>query len=198
MDHATEDGAMGEARQRATYDDLIAVPDHLVAEIIDGELFTTPRPAPPHALACSGIASVVFDRFNGPPGGSAAAPGGWWILTEPELHLGDDVLVPDVAGWRRERLPRLPDVAYFTRAPDWACEVISPRSGQLDRSKKMRIYAREGVAHLWLVDPLARTLETYRLDAGRWVAEPPPAGGAPAHVAPFAAVGIEMRRWWAD
>src|SRR5215475_12407465 len=141
MEHAIV-GAMEGARRRATYADLIAVPEHLIAEIIDGELITGPRPAPPHALACSAIGSVLFDRFNGPPGG-APGPGGWWILYEPELHFGDDVLVPDLAGWRRERMPALPDLAYFELAPDWACEVVSPHSGRLDRVRKMPIYARE-------------------------------------------------------
>src|SRR5262245_23509945 len=122
-------GAMEGAR-RATYADLVAVPEHLIAEIIDGELITSPRPAPPHLLACSAIGSVLFDRFNGPAGGTTTAPGGWWILDEPELHFGDDVLVPDLAGWRRERMPALPDLAYFALAPDWACEVVSPHSGR--------------------------------------------------------------------
>jgi Uma2 family endonuclease len=142
---------VGDARRRATYDDLIAVPEHLIAEIIDGELITSPRPAPPHALACSGILSVLFDRFNGPPGGGESSPGGWWILYEPELHFGDDVLVPDLAGWRRDRMPDLPEIAYFTLAPDWVCEVISPSSGRLDRVRQMPIYARERVEHVWLV-----------------------------------------------
>src|SRR5262245_41941132 len=136
MDHAIVE-PMGEARRRATYDDLTAVPEHLIAEIIDGELITSPRPAPPHALACSGILSVLFDRFNGPPGGESA-PGGWWILYEPELHFGDDVLVPDLAGWRRDRMPDPPDIAYFTLAPDWVCEVISPSSERLDRVARCR------------------------------------------------------------
>src|SRR5437867_8866934 len=155
-------------RRRATYADLLEVPEHLVAEIIDGELLTSPRPASPHALAASAIGSALFDRFNGPPGG-ADRPGGWWILFEPELHLGEDVLVPDHAGWRRERMPLLPDVAAFTLAPDWVCEVISPSTARIDRGRKMRIYAREGVSHLWFVEPLLETLETYRLEAGRWV-----------------------------
>src|SRR5437867_3814671 len=134
-------------RRRATYADLLEVPEHLVAEIIDGELLTSPRPASPHALAASAIGSALVDRFNGPPGG-ADAPGGWWILDEPELHLGDDVVVPDLAGWRRERMPVLPDVVGFTLAPDWVCEVISPSTARIDRGRKLRVYAREQVAHL--------------------------------------------------
>lgn len=106
---------MGAPRRKATYDDLRKVPEFLVAEIIDGELFTSPRPASPHALAAMGIGSVIFDRVNRPPGGDDA-PGGWWILLEPELHFGDDVLVPDIAGWR---MPRFVKTAAFNDPPDW-------------------------------------------------------------------------------
>jgi Uma2 family endonuclease len=158
---------MSQPRRRATYDDLMQVPDHLVAEIIDGELVTSPRPASPHAFAASVLGQDLgpFSRKPGTPGG----PGGWWILDEPELHFGDDVLVPDLAGWRHAHMPAVPNVAFFTLAPDWACEVISPSTGRLDRTRKMGIYGRQGVAHVWLVDPLLHTLEAYRLDGGRWV-----------------------------
>ncbi len=185
---------MGGAR-RATYADLVAAPEHLVAEIVDGELITSPRPAPAHALACAAIGSLLFDRFNGLPGGESN-PGGWWILDEPELHLGDDVLVPDLAGWRRTRMPALPDAAFFTLAPDWVCEVVSPRSERLDRGRKMPIYARAGVEHLWLVDPLARTVETYDLEQGRWIVGGCFGERAPARLPPFDAVEADMGRWW--
>jgi Uma2 family endonuclease len=125
----------------ATYDDLIEVPDHLVAEIIDGELHTTPRPAPRYADASSGLGGALRGPFDRGRGG----PGGWRILDEPELHLGPDVLVPDLAGWRRERLPALPDEAYFTLAPDWVCEVLSPSTMALDRTRKLAVYVREQV-----------------------------------------------------
>ena len=132
------------------------VPDYMVAELIDGELFTNPRPASPHARAKSVIGQDLspFDRHPGSPAG----PGGWWVLVEPELHFGADVLVPDLAGWRQERMPSIPNVPAFTLVPDWICEVISPSTGRLDRSRKMGVYAREGVRHLWFVDPLARSL----------------------------------------
>ena len=135
---------MATARRRATYDDLLKVPEHMVAEIIDGELYATPRPSSPHAWAASAISSDVFGRFSRPPG-DAHAPGGWWILFEPELHFGSDVVVPDIAGWRRTRMPVLPSVAFFELAPDWICEVVSPSTGQLDRGRKMGIYGREKV-----------------------------------------------------
>lgn len=186
---------MSTAPRRATYDDLLAVPDHLVAEIVDGELFTSPRPRSPHARTATAIAHDLFGGFDGPPG-SADRPGGWWILIEPELHLGADVLVPDVAGWRIDRLPVVPDVAGFTLAPDWVCEVISPSTARLDRARKMPVYAREGVGHLWLVDPVARTLEVYRLDGGRWTVESIHGGTEPVRAAPFASVALDVGRWW--
>ncbi len=186
---------MSAAPRRATYDDLIAVPDHLVAEIIDGELFTSPRPATPHARAASAIGSDLFGGFDGPPGGSTR-PGGWWILDEPELHLGADVLVPDIAGWRIERMAAIPNVVGITLAPDWVCEVISTSTGRLDRTRKMPVYAREGVGHLWLVDPLARTLEVYRLAAGAWTVASSHGGEQPARAEPFDAVSLDIGRWW--
>lgn len=188
---------MSAAPRRATYDDLLAVPDHLVAEILDGELVVSPRPAARHARAGSAIGSVLFDRFDGPPGGGDAA-GGWCILDEPELHLGSDVLVPDVAGWRRARMPSVPDVAAFTVAPDWICEVLSARTVSIDRSRKMPIYAREGVRHLWLVDPPVRSLEVYRLEANRWIVVNTFAGDDPVRAEPFEALALDARRWWVD
>lgn len=108
------------------------------------------------------------------------------------------MLVPDLAGWRRERMPLLPDAAWFALAPDWACEVVSPSTGRLDRARKMPIYAREGVAFLWLVDPASHTLEAYRLEGGRWVVLATWGGAESVHVAPFDAVAVDMRRWWAE
>lgn len=184
-------------RRRATYADLLEVPEHLVAEIIDGELITSPRPALPHALAASAIGAALFDRFGRPPGG-ADAPGGWWMLDEPELHLAEDVLVPDLAGWRRERVPVFPNAPAFELAPDWACEVLSPSTAQIDRARKMGVYAREGVAHLWFVDPPARTLEVYRLEGGRWIVASTHAGSVSVRADPFAAIEVDMRRWWGE
>src|SRR5213075_1455047 len=122
-------------RRSATYQDVLAVPDHLVAEILDGELFTSPRPAIPHAVAVSRLSSDLGGPFERGRGG----PGGWWILYEPELHLAEDIVVPDLAGWRRERLSEMPRAAYLTLAPDWACEMLSPLTESIDRGKKLRI-----------------------------------------------------------
>jgi Uma2 family endonuclease len=188
---------MSQPRRKATYDDLLKVPEHKVAEIIDGELVVSPRPASPHALAASAIGSVVFDRFNGPPG-SRRAPGGWWILYEPELHFDADVLVPDLAGWRRSRMPEFPRKAAFTETPDWACEVLSPSTRRIDRGPKMRIYAREGVGYLWFVDPLKRRLEVYRLTEGTFQLQATHEGLGQNRAEPFEAVAVDLARWWGE
>ncbi len=185
------------ATRRATYEDLLKVPDNMVAEIIDGELVVSPRPASPHAQAASVIGADLNGAFHRPPG-DARGPGGWWILFEPELHLGPDVLVPDLAGWRRERMPVMPNVVGFTLAPDWVCEVVSPSTGAIDRGRKMRIYLRERVGHLWMVDPIARTLEVYRLDGERWVVAGTHVGAEPARAEPFDAVELDTARWWIE
>jgi Uma2 family endonuclease len=181
-------------KRRATYEDLMQVPDTKVAEIIDGELIVSPRPASPQAHAATGIAADTL-RFHGPP---AAPPGlgGWWLLPEPELHFGDDVLVPDWAGWRRERMPVLGNVPFFTLVPDWVCEIVSPSTGRIDRSRKMRHYAADGIAHLWLVDPLLQTLEAYRLEAGHWLVVGSHGGDDVVRVEPFEAIEIRLARWW--
>jgi Uma2 family endonuclease len=179
-------------RRPATYEDLLAVPDHLVAEILDGELYTSPRPAVPHAIATGGLSADLINPFDRARGG----PGGWWILVEPELHLAKDVLVPDLAGWRRLRVPDLPRGAFLEIAPDWVCETISPSTERIDRGKKQAIYARDGVAHLWLVNPIAETLEAYRLEGNRWMLLTTFAGDVEARVDPFDAVALELWRLW--
>jgi Uma2 family endonuclease len=184
-------------KRYATYEDLAAVPDTMVAELIEGDLIVNPRPASPHARAEMVIGHDLANAFDGPPGGGAK-PGGWWILPEPELHFGKDVLVPDLAGWRHERMPKIPNVAAFTLAPDWLCEVVSPSTGAIDRGRKMAIYAREGVRHLWMVDPITRTLEVYRLEDGRWVVASTHGGVGPVAAEPFDALTLEPGRWWID
>ena len=153
------------AVRQATYEDLLQVPENLVAEILNGQLHTHPRPAPKHVNASSILGVKITDPFHLGSGG----PGGWWILDEPEIHLGAQVMVPDLAGWRRERMPNLPETAWFERAPDWVCEILSPSTAQTDRSIKMPLYAEHRVGHLWLVDPLLKTLEAYELREDRWL-----------------------------
>jgi Uma2 family endonuclease len=175
-------------RAPATYDDLLEVPDHLVAEILDGELYTSPRPAPRHADASSGLGGALRGPFDRGRGG----PGGWRILDEPELHLAADILVPDLAGWRRERLPALPDTAYFDLPPDWICEVVSPATASMDRVKKLSIYAREHVAHAWLADPIARVLEVLQLGSGRWTIVATAADADIIRAEPFEALELDL------
>lgn len=187
---------MNTAQRQATYEDLLKVPDMLIAEILEGELITSPRPAFPHARAASSIGQDVspFDRRPGGPGG----PGGWQILFEPELHLGADILVPDLAGWRRERMPVLVDEPYSTLAPDWVCEVVSRGTARIDRVRKMPIYARERVRHLWLIYPSLQTLEVYRLEGQQWVVASSHVGAEGARAEPFEAIEFDMSRWWLE
>jgi Uma2 family endonuclease len=186
-------GMASPVKRRATYEDLLQVPDHKVAEIVDGDLHVSPRPASRHALATSSL-----DRALGPPfHDGRGGPGGWWLLFEPELHLGEETLVPDLAGWRRERMPQFPDTPAFTLPPDWVCEVVSASTERLDRAKKMPAYAREGVAHLWLVNPVARTLEGYRLAEARWMLLATHEGEAKVRAEPFDAVELELGGLWA-
>ena len=181
-------------RRAATYDDLLALPEHVVGEIIDGELHVSPRPAPRHALASSVLGGEIGPPYHSGRGG----PGGWWILDEPELHIGRDVVVPDIAGWRRERMPVLPDDAYFTLAPDWLCEVLSSATARLDRLKKLRVYAREGVRHAWLIDPRQQTLEVLRLDQSHWSIVAVYGGGDVVRAEPFDGIELDLSRLWAD
>ena len=182
------------ARRPATYADLEAVPPHLVAEIIHGELVTHPRSRPRHAVVSSDLTSLINGPFHLGRGG----PGGWWILDEPELHLGADVLVPDLAGWRRERMPAIPETAYFGVAPDWACEVASPATVRYDRGPKRDIYARRGVKHLWVIDPDARLLESFELRDGLWVLLRTFTDKEEVAAAPFGAVPFGLGLLWAE
>ncbi len=186
--------------RRATYADLEAVPENQVAELIRGTLYVMPRPALRHARASSRLGVKLGGPFDLGEGG----PGGWWILDEPELHFPDptapgeaDALVPNLAGWSRERVPVMPDAAFCTIAPDWICEVPSKSTEQHDRKEKMPVYAREGVRHAWLVNPIAGTLEVYTLGAdGAW-AEPAIHGGADVvRAPPFTAVGLDLSALW--
>lgn len=181
------------AKRRATYEDLLAAPPHMIAEIIDGVLITQPRPASLHARASSRLGMELGGPFDRAKGG----PGGWILLDEPELHLHGNVLVPDLAGWRRERMPELPDAAAFELAPDWVCEVLSPSTAAIDRAEKMPIYAHEGVSHTWLVDPVARTLEAFRFENARWTVLGTWRDDARVRVEPFEAFELELAGLWA-
>ncbi len=159
-------------------------------------LYTHPRPAPRHARVASRLGADLDGPFDRGRGG----PGGWVILDEPELHFGrepdEDILVPDLAGWKRARLTKLPDEAYFTVAPDWICEVLSPATQALDRSDKMAVYAREKVGRAWLIDPLAKTLEVYRLAGKEWLRVGAHRDDAKVRAEPFDAIELELASLW--
>jgi len=180
------------AKKRATYADLEAVPEHFVAEIIDGELFTHPRPSPRHALA----ANELIYELTGPFRRGRGGPGGWMFLVEPELHLGEEVVVPDVAGWRRERLLVLPDTAYLEIAPDWMCEVLSGSTERRDRTVKMRVYAEAQVPYFWLIDPRQQILEAFELQEGRWLKTGGWSSDDTVSAPPFDAIAFSLADLW--
>jgi Uma2 family endonuclease len=180
--------------RRATYQDVLDAPEHKVAEIIDGELFLSPRPAPPHASVQARLGGLVAGAFGRGGGG----PGGWVVLTEPELHLGDDVVVPDLAAWRHERMLYVPDIAFITLAPDWLCEVLSPSTEKIDRSKKLAIYGRAGVEHVWFIQPRSRTLEVLAARDGTWSIVGVHVDDARVRAAPFEAIELDLANLWAD
>jgi len=180
------------AERLAEYRDLFDLPEHVIGEILHGQLITQPRPASRHARASSILGGRLIPPYDLGGGG----PGGWWILDEPELHLGRHILVPDMAGWRRERMPVFPDTAYFTLAPDWVCEVLSPATARTDRVLKLPIYAEYGVRWLWLVDPNLRTLETYRLSEGYWLLEGAWQEAEEVSAVPFDGIVISLADLW--
>jgi Uma2 family endonuclease len=179
-------------REQATYEDLVNLPENMVGEIIEGELFASPRPGGPHARFASVLGMDIGPAYDRGRGG----PGGWWIIDEPELHLGRSVLVPDLAGWRRERMPRVPQDHVFSISPDWICEVLSPSTSRLDRAKKMPIYARHEVMYAWLVDPVDQYLEVRRLEGEKWVEVGTFSGSEKVRAEPFPEVELDLESIW--
>lgn len=185
------------AVRRATYEDVLNAPPNMIAQVIFGALHTHPRPAAPHTNVSSNLGVVLGSRFRFGQGG----PGGWVIHDEPELHLGPepDILVPDLAGWHRERLAGLPRERPWTGvAPNWVCEVLSPSTQRIDRASKMEIYLREQVSRVWLIDPLALTLEVYRHAGPVWERSAIFEGDATVRAEPFEAAEIELRWLWEE
>jgi Uma2 family endonuclease len=184
---------MAEAdKQKATYADIEAAPPHLVAEIIDGELVTHPRPAPRHGVAANSIAGELTGPFQNGRGG----PGGWVFAVEPEIAFGENILVPDIAGWRRERLTEYPETNYFTIAPDWVCEVLSASTERRDRTVKRRIYGEARVPHLWLVDPRQQILEAFALVDGEWILKGTWRSDDEVRAPPFDAISFSLADLW--
>jgi len=177
---------------RATYRDVLDAPAHMVAEIVEGALHMQPRPAMPHALAGLSLGDELVSPFQKGRGG----PGGWWIVAEPELHFGEDILVPDLAGWRRERMPDYPDTPWCALAPDWVCEILSPSTRKFDLEEKRPVYAREGVRHLWFVDPATRTLEAFALHEGAWTLAGRAQDAEAVSLPPFEAIAFPLDALW--
>ena len=182
----------GSGKKPATYEDIEALPVGWVGELIEEELVASPRPATRHLRVASRLGVVLGVSFELEQGG----PGGWWFLDEPELHFGDNVLVPDLAGWRRERVAAPPEAPWLTLAPDWVCEVLSPSSWAVDRVRKLPLYFREGVRHAWLIDPLRRTLEVYRTGKGNWQRTHLYEGDGTVWVEPFESAPLPMGLLW--
>ena len=186
------DGNVAAPAAPATYQDVLDAPEHLVAELIGGTLHTHPRPTPRHATATSRLGFEIGGPYDRGRGG----PGGWRIIDEPELHLDDEVLVPEIAVWRRERMPELPDTAYFTLVPDWICEVLSPSTRKLDLVHKRPIYAAAGVPHLWLIDPVEHILEAFSLHDAKWPLIATVEDDDPVRIAPFDAITFGLAELW--
>lgn len=180
--------------RRTLYVQLEMLPEGLTGEILDGQLHTHPRPTWTHALAASRLGADL----EAPYGRGRGGPGGWWILLEPEVHfvLDTEVVVPDWAGWRKERLPHPPDSHKIEAVPNWVCEILSPSTRSVDREIKMPLYARHGVEYAWLVDPKARTLETFLLQDGRWTAGATFSNDDLVAAPPFDAVTIRLGELW--
>jgi len=179
-------------KQPATYDDLLRLPEHVVGKIVAGELIVRPRPPPPHAIATSALGGGLIGPFPFGKGGQ----GGWRSVDAPELHLGRDVLVPDLAGWRRERMPRPPQTAFFELAPDWACELLSASTALLDRAQKLPLCLAAGVKHVWMVDPLAQTLEVLRAEGSQWVLALTAGSVQRVRAEPFEALELDLSLLW--
>lgn len=182
------------ARSQATYDDVLAAPENMVAELLAGELYLQPRPGMPHAMATSALGEELGPPFKRGKGG----PGGWIIADEPELHLGGDILVPDLAGWRRSTISEFGNQSYVETRPDWVCEALSPSTEKTDRAIKLPIYAREGVQHAWLINPLLRTLEVLRRSGSHWTTLATYRDDEVIRAEPFDAIALELAVLWAD
>ena len=180
--------------QESLYQELLALPEHTKGEIIAGRLYVSPKPAGPHILAATNLGGELYQPFQRGHGG----PGGWWVLDEPQCYLDRDVLVPDLAGWRRTRMPEIPKDHRFEVAPDWVCEIISPGSRKIDRKLKPPVYLRSGVQYLWLLDPVARELEVLRAQGGAWVLVDSFYGDDLVRVEPFEAYEIDLLVLWGE
>ncbi|MHC1727161.1 MAG: Uma2 family endonuclease [Syntrophobacteraceae bacterium] len=183
------------ATKKATYNDLYGIPENMTGEIINGELVVTPRPSRKHVYTASAVEMKIGLPYQFGEGGG---PGGWIILLEPEIGLGEHTLVPDLAGWKAERYPEEEPHNWISVCPDWVCEVLSPNTQRIDKMQKMPLYARYGVPHLWLIDPVAKTLDVFRLKSGEWVVAGLFVEGAKMRAEPFAEIEIDLNDLWQE
>jgi Uma2 family endonuclease len=183
------------ATRQAVYEDLYHIPENTTGEIIDGELIVSPRPGIPHTECAALLSGELVPPYRLGRGGG---PGGWIIHGEPEIHFGRHVIVPDLAGWRRERVKGMLHEHHFIVTPDWVCEILSPSSARIDRLKKMRIFAEHGVPYAWLVDPLVKTLEVYGLESGRWVVLGMYGEDEKVRAEPFVEIELDLANLWIE
>jgi Uma2 family endonuclease len=176
-----------------TLADLDALPPGIVGEIIEGVLYTMTKPRMRHQRTGLEIGSGLLGPFDHGFGG----PGGWWIVTEPGIELPNTPEIsPDVAGWRRERMPEMPVDEPIRLVPDWVCEILSPTTRRHDMLHKQPYYAKIGVPIMWLVDIEARVLTVHRLESSHWVTIGTYSDEIEARIAPFDAVPLNVTRWW--
>jgi len=187
---------MNAVLKSSLYEQLLALPDHVTGEIINGELYAQPRPTGRHGLVGRGLSGNLINPFDFGRGG----PGGWWLIAEPEVHFirDQEVTVPDLAGWRRERMPSIPEDHRFEVVPDWVCEILSPSTAKKDRVVKLPLYARYGVSHAWLADPSAQTLEAFELKENHWLLIATLKDDDRVSVPPFDAVEFSLADLWAQ
>lgn len=180
------------AKRYATYEDLYTIPENAIGEIIEGDLYTHPRPARGHVWISSRLGHKIGPPYDFGDGG----PGGWVILDEPEIGLGGSILVPDLTGWRKERFPREEETNWISVAPDWVCEILSPSTVQVDLIRKMPIYAESDVKYAWIIDPALKTLNAFRNESGKWI----PIGSFKVdehvQVEPFHEIAINLADLW--
>lgn len=183
------------AKRKAAYEDLFDLPERSTGEIIGGDLWVIPHPSRRHLYAASSLGGELLPAHGLGRGGG---PGGWLILDEPEVKFGEDILVPDLAGWKRDRFPSLEETNRISAVPDWVCEVLSPGTFRIDKVKKMPIYAQFFVPYVWLVNPLVRILDAFPLEQGKWLLLPSFSDSDKVRAEPFMETELELENLWLE
>jgi len=181
------------ARKRPAYKDLYKIPENMTGEIINGELVVTPRPSRKHGYSTTALGAAVVPSYQFGRGGGL---GGWVIIIEPEIGFGENIMVPDIAGWKEDRYPEEEPHNWISVVPDWICEVLSPNTLRVDKVRKMPIYARHGVPYFWLIDPAAETLDVFRLASGQWTLLGTYVEDDKVRAEPFGEIEINLSDLW--